>query len=141
MKTIILLSIIVLSINSQAAQNSFQDCVVDIRSSGDKIIKSVADLLNKNPMGILEVIGAIKEAQETFGNCKKVQLQDVLMWVDQHSNAQEKECLSKFIAFMMDLKISENHIKDKSPHDIILTDTIKLITDFDSTWNSCLNFF
>ena len=140
MKVVLILAMAICSVYCQQQVNPLQSCLVDIRSSGDKILKTAVDVVSKNPMGILEIIGALKELQESVANCKKVQAQDALMWIDQHANAQEKDCLQKFIAFMMDIKQLESAAKTHDQAQI-MTATVKLIQDLDTAWNGCMAFF
>merc|ERR1712023_172936 len=140
MKAAFIFALVVVGAMCQQPENSFQTCLVDVRSGGDKILKAVTDAVQKNPMGILEILGALQEFQQVVTNCKKVQTQDVLMWIDQHSNAQQKDCLQKTIAFLMDIKTLEGAKQSKDATKI-QTATVKLIQDLDTMWNGCLAFF
>merc|ERR1712050_496794 len=84
-------------------------------TSVDDIMLASTEGLNGDMINAVgKIIQTFSEIQASMTDCKAVQMNDVLMWLDQHTNDAQKMCLQKTIAGLMNIKVAENTWNDKT---------------------------
>merc|ERR1712039_490418 len=102
-------------IKTQSAMTSMEKCVSEVRTSVDDLMLASTEGLKGDMMGaVAKMITSFTDIQSSMTDCKAVQMNDVLMWLDQHTNDAQKACLQKTIAGLMNIKVAENTWNDKT---------------------------
>merc|ERR1712151_48719 len=111
--TLILALWMIHCIHAQAAMTSMEKCVSEVRTSVDDLMVVTTEGLNGDMINaVAKMIQSFSEVQSAMTDCKAVQMNDVLMWLDQHTNDSQKQCLQKTIAGLVQIKVAENAWND-----------------------------
>ena len=123
--------------------NTMQTCVTSLKKAGDEVLQTTTKGLNGDVLGAFaEVMQAISDIKETATACKAINMNDALMYIDQHTGAEQKDCLSKVVGALMAVKTAEDKFHDATA---TTSDKMKAVGNviglLDGAWTQCLNKF
>lgn len=98
----LLLTLAVVRTQAPVAPNTMSVCVSELVKNIDEVLGSGTDYLNGNTLaGIAKMVEAFGDLSHSFEDCKKVNMNDAFMWIDQHTDQTQKDCISKLISGLM----------------------------------------
>jgi hypothetical protein len=101
----LLLTLAVVRTQAPVAPNTMTVCVSELVKNIDEVLGSGTDYLNGNTLaGIAKMIEAFGDLSHSFEDCKKINMNDAFMWIDQHTDQAQKDCMSKVISGLMAIK-------------------------------------
>merc|ERR1712007_176289 len=94
---------------------SMEKCVSEMRTAVDDGLHASMQCLNGDAISCIpSMLGDITELKNAMTDCKAVQMNDLLMWLDQHTNDNQKKCLQSFISGMIAVKAAEDAWNDST---------------------------
>ena len=119
--------------------NTMSVCVSEVVSNIDEVLSSGTEYLNGNIIGgVAKMMEAFGDLNKSFEDCKKIQMQDALMWIDQHTDQSQKDCLSKVIVGLLAIKPAQAAWNDATKS---TADKLKawgnVTGQLDTAWKQC----
>ena len=106
MKVAVLLLILAISmnVNTQSTVNHLQQCIGEVRLIAELTLNTLDGAVNMDAMKVIaEGAQIVQEALKVKGVCSKIVRDDALMWLDQHTTAGQKVCVSNVLGMLMEI--------------------------------------
>merc|ERR1711884_69600 len=115
MGTILVLALIALA-NTQATVDSATKCAIDLGTATDAFWNTTTEVLNGDYIGAIgKIIETLNDIKTVSTDCKAVQLNDFLMWLDMHITENQSKCLGKVITALTQINAAKTAWNSDAP--------------------------
>merc|ERR1712039_603450 len=141
MKVFVLTLVLAIAVNAQAPVNTLTQCMTDVVGAMDIVLQTATSGLNEDILGTIAKIAEVKQRfTDATTHCPLVNMTDAEMWLDQHTNQAQKDCISKVLAGLLEVQSAETAWNDKTKSAAQkLAAWANVTSKFDDAWNNCTN--